>query len=235
MRNSFVESVVRCVVCGERVADSVVFAWGLCGPAGNLAFRYNVGDTVRWRANTGQAPLAFTKFEGPLDMVNHGDPAIHDAWVVDGLTVDQGHFCECSSCGAEVVVVVQVLDGVVQQTMALPMGDRRVVEGFDLMRRLDQTQYEVVEWDHGVTSAELEEVSEWLNLRGHLVDIPGVGSDGISGEWIAALTQRQEAIRQALLDGNRKFPREILCHAIADIVGSDAEVLDYYLEQLLQN
>lgn len=235
MRNSFVETVVSCDVCGEHVTDSVVFAWGLCGPSGNLAFRYNVGDVVRWRAHVGQTPLAFTKFEGPLEMVNHGDPSIHDAWVVDGLTVDDGQSLGCTSCGARVAVMVQVLGGVVHEAVALPIRDPRVVEGFDLMRRLDQTQYEVVDWDHGLNSDELQSASEWLNRRENLGGITGIGPDGIDGARLDAQAQRQEAIGQALMEGNGMFPREILCHAMADIVESDADVLDYYLEKLLQN
>lgn len=87
---------------------------------------YRVGDRVRWRSDFDSSPPAFTAFDVPDGMVNHGDPTRLDVIVVTDWVAADGE--PCRGCGRQIVPMVGTRNGAIDYVAAVDVDDRRVLE-----------------------------------------------------------------------------------------------------------
>lgn len=167
-------------------------------------------------------------------MVNHGDPDLDDVWILDGALWYEGPFHSCPSCNVEVATMTRLLHGAVSDAAALPLTDDRVLQGIDRARKLASTSYSTVPWHHGIFDRDLVSINEWLGRFEALKPLTsfelGDQSDSLGEE----LNLRQEQISLALVEGNRKFSRRLVAHAVASLAEEDPDRLDWRLEEILR-
>lgn len=225
---AFVVGDIACERCGEVWHDSAAFSWGLCCEGGfNAGLHYRVGDRVRWRSDFDSLPPAFTAFDGPSGMVNHGDPARLDVVVaVDSVTLEGE---PCRGCGRQILPIVEVRNGAIDAVVAADVRDRRVQQAKAVEAELQSRSYPTVTWRHGVTDKSLAAVREFL-ADFELTKIDDIDtSDTDAGDQLA---RRRREIARALALGPSRFSRRALCHEIGVRSGSDPLLLELQLEAL---
>lgn len=228
MTNSaFVEATIRCEGCGASLGDSASIAWGLCGPTDfNAGASYRVGDLVEWRADLGALPVAYTAFSGPVAMVNHGDPATSDCWLLDAEHIADGDSLRCANCSADVVVLVQIRNGAIASAASCVTTDERVETARSLSVELNSVSYQTVTWNHGLTDRDLAEVDAFFG---------GVGLSEMRADTSDGQVLRNDAIDAALLESFTNFSRRLACHGAARWLNTDPYLVDRRLVRILRS
>lgn len=222
---AFVLSDVACSTCGRVGEDSVTaIAWGLCGPQDpTIGICYRLGDQLQWRSDFDSEPPSFTAFQGPVAMVNHGDPAILNLLLIDAQADPAG--TECLGCGSVNVAVVDVVSGSLESVIAVGAGDERVRAALEADSQLARS-YPTVAWRHGVSDAWLLKLDRFLDQFDLAPAIPQAPVD------VPGLLERSRRIDLALVEGVHRFSKRLVCHAVARQINSDPYLMQVRVERL---
>jgi len=114
-RYAFLDERPACPVCGASGTDIYAFWWGYCSDlrydmdAGTPA-TYHVGDTVRWRTNSGTT-MGWTRFDDGLG-INAGEPSLDHVFVMGGAPIQHGTHEHCMECQSELGgVAIEIVNG----------------------------------------------------------------------------------------------------------------------------
>lgn len=233
---AYIDADIRCGKCNSSWGHVAAIAWGLCGPADyNAGLRYQIGDSIRWRSDFDDSPRGYTSFRGKVSMVNHGDPSILDAWLLESTQDPYGQ--ECGACNSTAVVLVEIRDGGIQSVLAKNVHDTESVDAVELSGDLESRVYEHRKWRHGVSSAHIASLGPFLeqfNLQDLSTLIGSFDQQPPTTADIASAKKFHASVDEALLSGFGQFSTRVLCHAVAEAIGSDAHLMERRLWSILK-